>query len=725
MRLMGLLLLGPALFAGPAASSLQFVPHPATLVEQKVVPLANGSVLIVGWANGEDAQCVNVVVPNCNIEDFVQSPSLAILDASGVLVTPQGNYSFGSGDGRLLDAAVDASGNIWLVGVTSSDDFPLLNPLFNVQKLAYHSAGFIAKLDPNLNLMFSTFIGGQENQELASTITTPTNVVVDTAGNAYIAGHTGEPDFPITAVFGEGGPMPSISGVLVYGFVVKISPDGSHVVYGHLIGGDRGQCSSMMQCSEGQAAANTIPYALAVDASGQITVAGSTDATDFPVTSGAYQTACGCQYLSPSGFVTRVSADGTNLIWSTFAGFAAGQFQSTYVQSIALDSSDDVYLAGEATAPIAATAGALQSTFAAGELSSGYAAKLSSDGTKLLYATNLGGSNGATLSGLTLDLAGNVWIAGHTNSPDFPGVTSVPNIGIDFALELNAGASALTQFFPLVTNTVTQPPAFDTNGGLLLLASLGNLLRLNPVDAVTAPAVWAVTNAAILTATPGVESGEIASFFGVGLGPSMGLVGTPDENGLYPTELGGVTIEFGIDGLPPIPAPLLYVGPDQINFQVPFRFLANGTVTVTTPSGTLPPMQMPQIVSLGLFQQSNSSFAAALNQNGSVNSASNPAAAGSIVSLFGTTLGGSSLLQNGAIWTAGPVNAAVSMGVEVTCGGQQLAVLYAGPAPGEINGLFQINVQLPQGVTYPALTVTLPVSGLLPVMSNTVQVYAQ
>jgi hypothetical protein len=615
VRLLRLLLLAPALFAAAPASSLQFVPYPQTLVEQQVVPLANGSVLIVGWANGEQSQCVNIVVPNCSVEAFTQGPSLVILDSSGVNVTPQGNYSLGSGDGRILDAAVDANGNIWLVGVTSSDDYELLNPLFNVQKLAYHSAGFIAKLDPNLNLLFSTFIGGQEGQS-ALTITTPTNVVLDTAGNAYIAGHTGEPDFPITAVFGEGSPVPNLLGVLVYGFVAKISADATHVVYGHLIGGDRGQCSSPMQCTAGPAAANTIPYALAVDASGQLTVAGSTDATDFPVTAGAYQSACACRYSSPNGFLTRVSADGTSLIWSTFLGLGAAQLQSTYVQSIALDSSDDVYIAGEANAPIAATPGALQTTFAAGELSSGYAAKLSSDGTKVLYATNLGGSNGSALSGLTLDSAGNLWIAGHTNSPDFPGLSSVPNSGVDFALQLNADASALTQFVPLVTNTVTQPPAFDSSGRLLLLASSGNLLRLNPEDALTTPALWAVTNAATLTASPGVESGEIASFFGIGLGPSTGLVGTPDANGLYPTELGGVTIEFGIDGLPPIPAPLLYVGSGQINFQVPFRFLGTGNVTVTTPTGTLPPMQMvPQITSLGIFRQSNSNFAAALDQN--------------------------------------------------------------------------------------------------------------
>lgn len=58
-----------------------------------------------------------------------------------------------------------------------------------------------------------------------------------------------------------------------------------------------------------------------------------------------------------------------------------------------------------------------------------------------------------------------------------------------------------------------------------------------------------MTNAAVLTAQSGLAPGEIATFFGVGLGPSAGIVGIPDENGLYPTELGGVTVQFAINGL--------------------------------------------------------------------------------------------------------------------------------------------------------------------------------
>lgn len=473
-----------------------------------------------------------------------------------------------------------------------------------------------------------------------------------------------------------------------------------------------------------------MPYTMAVDGSGSVTVAGSTDAANYPVTANAYQTTCNCANLTSSGFVSRVSPDGSSLVWSTFLNSGStAPYATSYAQSIALDSSDDVYVMGSTDTSFPASSGALQTALPPTGPQNAYAVKLSSDGTKLLYSTNLGGSSGVKLSGLVLDQSGNVWITGHTNSSDFPGVSGISPIGIDFALELNADASALDQFLSLVPGTVTQPPAFDSDGNLLLLSSQGNLLRLDTSTYSSAPAVLAMTNAAVLTAQSGLAPGEIATFFGVGLGPSPGIVGMPDLNGIYPTELGGVTVQFTMNGLPPVAAPLLYVGPGQINFQVPFRFLGQGSVTVTTPTTVVPSMQISQIASPGIFQQNLSGFAAALNQDGSVNSPSNPAQTGSIVSLFVTGLsqnGNAPFEVNGAIaQSASPISLAPSLGIEVLFGNWPLPVLYAGAAPGLIDGVFQINVELPQAATNPELIVQQIQTGGTIAVSNTVQIYAQ
>jgi uncharacterized protein (TIGR03437 family) len=323
---------------------------------------------------------------------------------------------------------------------------------------------------------------------------------------------------------------------------------------------------------------------------------------------------------------------------------------------------------------------------------------------------------------LTLDSAGNVWVAGNTKSADFPGLANMPPSGLDFALELNASATALQQIFALIPGTVTQPPVFDSNGNLLLLGSAGSLLRINPSTALSAPAPFAIINSAVPHMTAGVAPGELMTIYGTALGPSSAIVGEPDQNGLFPTQLGGVMVVFGSGpglALPSVAAPLLYVGADQINLQVPFDITDPATVTITTPTGTLAPMQLPVIGSIGIF--------GVVNQDGSVNSASNPAAEGSIVSLYLTGLGVPAVgAPNGAVSQS--ARSAFQDTIQINWGYlYPLPILYAGTAPGLINGLDQLNVQLPSGFQNPALTAQRlgPVNGSPPATSNSVTVYTK
>ncbi len=388
---------------------------------------------------------------------------------------------------------------------------------------------------------------------------------------------------------------------------------------------------------------------------------------------------------------------------------------------MAVDAANDVYLAGFGS--IATTPGALQTG------GDGFAVKLSADATQLLFATSLS----ATVAGVALDPTGNAWVTGHTDAYTFPsfasylGVSVIPPGGLDFALELNSNATAVQQVFTFLPPTATQPPAFDSTGNLLLLASAGNLVRLNPVTALTAPAVFAMTNSAIPQATAGVGPGELVTLYGVGLGPAVGITGEPDSNGLYPTQLAGVSVKVNA-----VPAPLLYVGPDQINFQMPFFNTYGGgpagRIDVTTPGGSLLPALLPQGVylSIGIF--------VAVNEDFTVNSASHPAAVGSIVSLYLTGLGNPGTTLNGAISQS--ANDAFQDLIEVVpyFGGPPFEVLYAGTAPEMINGVDQVNVQLPPGLdtcgkgicsTGSGIgLVVRTISGPL-VASNTVIVYTQ
>ena len=723
------------LMVNATSSSLRFVPSGSGInAYQRVVQLPNGSVLIVGGQGFNKCELVTSAPPRfffpiCGQGQF---PNLQILDSSG---NPAGNsLAFGGGTGTAVDAAVDPSGNIWITGETDSDDFPLVHPLFT-QKASYQATGFVAKLDPKLNILFSTFLGGQYQPQLANTASTPTGIAVDGSGNVYVAGYTGEPGFPVTGpVFGTGtaGPNASSLSPLVYGFIAKISPDGSKLVYSHLIGGDQ------MSCQAGPCfgdAARTTANALAVDTGGNVTIAGGTTASNFPVTPAAFQNTCNCLDETMNGFVTRISADGSKLIWSTYLAKGSVDPLTTSVTSVTLDASGNVHVAGSTNGGFVTTPGALQPSLPTSYSLNGFAAKLSSGGTKLLAATNLGGSNGAKLSGLTLDSTGNVWVAGTTTSPDFPGLPNTPPSGSDFALEMD-NAYALKQIVRLTPGTVTQPPAFDSAGGLLLLSLKGSLLRLEASAPLAAPAVFAIANAAVLKADAGVTAGALATIFGVGLGPSNGIVAGPDAKGFYPTQLGGVKVQFVTRGLPPVDAPLLYVGPDQINFQVPWNALGNSDVTITTPTATLAPIRIQSIESTGVFQRSGSPFAAALNQDLSINSSTNLARAGSIVALYSTgECGEDPLAPNGAIWNLGDQNPDGTQEIAIFTirDDRPVSIFYFGPAPGLINGVCQINVRLPDGAENPTLTAyqivpnSVANTGTLQLFapSNTFQVYAQ
>ncbi len=186
----------------------------------------------------------------------------------------------------------------------------------------------------------------------------------------------------------------------------------------------------------------------------------------------------------------------------------------------------------------------------------------------------------------------------------------------------------------------------------------------------------------------GGAPGELATFYGVGLGPSQGIVGTPDANGSYPTTLGGVTVGFSA-GFVTIPARLLYVGPNQINFQVPFALNPTTPVVVTTPTGPLPALSFRNLPNVGIF--------GVINPDGSVNSQANPAPVGSAVAIYVTGLGAPEpSSQDGTISTNADNAFINAVKIDNLLGpSQTLPVLYAGTAPSLIDGLDQINIQLP------------------------------
>lgn len=258
-------------------------------------------------------------------------------------------------------------------------------------------------IDPVLS--YSTYLGGSDYNYA-------TGVAVDSAGNTYITGYTTSVDFPVDGgvqgIFAGGSCDTVVNTAPCFdAFVSKLNPQGTALIYSTYLGGtgdDRG-------------------VRIAVDSSGQAYVAGFTDSTDFP-TAGALQGSngggsCGTTaYPTPcyDAFVTKLSASGSSLVYSTYLGGTGDDFSS----GIAADSSGDAYVAGLTSAsnfPI--TPGALQTGYGGGTFD-GFVAKINPTGSALLYSTYLGGSQEDHVNGVAVDASGDAFLTGQTNSPNFP-----------------------------------------------------------------------------------------------------------------------------------------------------------------------------------------------------------------------------------------------------------------------------------------------------------------
>lgn len=300
-----------------------------------------------------------------------------------------------------------------------------------------------------------------------------------------------------------------------------------------------------------------------------------------------------------------------------------------------------------------------------------------------------------SVAGIVLDAAGNAYLAGSSSSPYFPTLAGVPNIGPGFLLRLDSRGRIAQTLLRFPAGVVSAPPSITPNGDIALANGTGWLLTIDPAYDFTSPAIVAAVNSASLSPLMGITPGELITLFGYDLGG--------------PVEVGGYT------------ATLLYEAPNQINLQVPFE----STPTEIQASGVTVAGLPLTTVQLGLFT-TDGVHAAAINQDGTVNSASNPAAAGSVISLYGTGATWAPGLADGATATAAmPLNQD-SNNFQVFSDGTPLSILYEGAAPGLIYGVFQLNIHL-TGYANPTLTLQAP-SGLAasPVQtSNSVGIYVK
>ncbi|HOL73413.1 MAG TPA: SBBP repeat-containing protein [Bryobacteraceae bacterium] len=257
--------------------------------------------------------------PDLPVKNALQANRRGGTDAFVAKFVPAGNalvfatYVGGALEDRANAIAVDTGGNAYVTGDTSSSDFPVAGALQAASGGGQDA--FVLKLNPLGSLVYSTYLGGSGGA--AGLPESGKAIAVDSAGNAYVAGVTSSKNFPVA-----GAAQPSPGGGTTDGFVVKLNPAGSSLVYSTYLGG-----ASVDYCT-----------AIALDAAGAVWVAGYTASANMTMKAPAQGSNAGLY----DAFLVQLASNGSTIEQSTYLGGSASD--SAYAIGIAAES---IYVAGQ------------------------------------------------------------------------------------------------------------------------------------------------------------------------------------------------------------------------------------------------------------------------------------------------------------------------------------------------------------------------------------------
>jgi uncharacterized protein (TIGR03437 family) len=642
--------------------------------------------------------------------------------------------------------AIDSAGNVWIGGSTN---FILATPTafqktatsalcgtqdispFSQPTAIYCLHAYLTKQDPSGNLLYATYLSGSSQDGV-------TAMTIDALGNVYVAGYTYSADFPVTpgvvqtknagppgpAVYTSLGAPFGLSWVVPGGnaFIAKFASDGT-LLFSTLLGGSGAD----------------IPTLIAVDQSGSVYVAGVTNSPNLPLTANAMTS-------QPAGtFLARLNATASILTYSTYSvpsilafdvdnqgrayltGDLTGQPYVTILDTVAGTVVDSSLLANLkpnlAGAGVAIALNSAQNlvlavspapppynfdyypSAPARTLGASYLFLLRADAGAILAEVDMSQSQ---FDSILLDATGNSYAFGH-------GTGAIPTTAIQpLAAPCSEDPASFVLETDLSGNVVAASYFRQADDTAISLTAPGHMLLYRggtsttvPFDISAQPAAWfgCPANLASDVADQGMASGEIILLTGTGLGPARGIGGVPDATGQYPTTLGGVQVLFNS-----VPAPLLYVQANEIHTVVPFYVSAPAAIQVLYGSQSPPALDAPlAYFNPGIFSVNGQG--AIVNQDGTVNTPANPAPLGSIVSVYCTGTGSlEDPVPDGSVAPIPPPYDVTELAdPELTFAGVPGVTLWSGAAPGLIEGVTQINVQLPAALPSGTALGTVPV----------------
>ena len=301
------------------------------------------------------------------------------------VVTPtSSSYLGGTNHDIGMGVSVDNQDCLYVLGITSSSDFPTTGAYQSSLIRSENQDVFISKIgSTGSTIVYSTYIGGSLADQ-------GFDIEVDTDGCAYITGRTKSTNFPTIAAY-----QSTLSGNYD-GFVVKLATAGSSLTFSTYLGGE----------------SKDIPTGIALDDDEGVYITGITESFDFP-TSGSYQSIIGGM---TDIFFTKFTATGASLTYSTFIG--GNSDDAAYGIDVVSESG---YIVGSTKSSNFPTVSSYQSTKSS--TSTEYDAlviKVASAGSSLTYSTYLGGSSSDSARGVSVGTDSFAYVTGYTTSSNFP-----------------------------------------------------------------------------------------------------------------------------------------------------------------------------------------------------------------------------------------------------------------------------------------------------------------
>ncbi|HEY3835820.1 MAG TPA: SBBP repeat-containing protein [Bryobacteraceae bacterium] len=487
----------------------------------------------------------------------------------------------GSAADKAAAIEVDGGGNVYVAGNTSSSDFPVTAPRVGVQGA---SNAFVTKYDPNGRVQYSVVLGGESYDFV-------TSMAVDSRGDVYLAGSTTSTLFPVTVT-----PSPVQPTTGLTAFAIKLNPqaDVSYISY--------------------------LPIP-----------------TVYETIAVAAETGGSALYGGYDGKLYRMAADGSSL--------SPVSQQLGPILAMDTDSSGNIYVAlTDTQSPAVQSVGCSSDYFSGPPWGRGdlVVAKLEPVQLSPVYSTRLFGYCASFASSIRVGPTGKATLS-LTTSAGFPMLNPVlaaaaPATPTDAVLELSADG---TLFFSSFTDSVTAAAAAP-DGSLVYTNGSGGAVLSFPV---AIPGGLSITGAADAfdgrsdQPTPGM----LLTISGQNLASEWIDLGLNDPNPL-PTQLGGVQVLF--DGNP---AEIMQIAPDHVICVIPWQ-ITQPVVTVQVVNGSTSsttPLLLPMSYGSGFQGLLTQAFPALppsqgsvdgniRNSDGTLNGPTNPAAPGSMVTLFGT-----------------------------------------------------------------------------------------